>query len=219
VARKSRYCLHCRRTITDAQAARGEFVATPFGTMCPECARRHAEPEAATPPAPEPGLQPEPKAEPKPEPKPEPKVEPRPEPKTEPKPEPKIEPKAEPRVETETVPAPVAPSPTPDTPPPSPVPAPPPPAPAPPTPEARHPAPSHDPSPLLTSIQQELEAIRRVLLFEKTSPWNVLAVVAQCVAACVFVLAVIQWQDSPQNLLLAAIVLQLMALTFFLKGK
>ena len=109
----------------------------------------------------------------------------------------------------------------PPAPPPEPEVAPQPPAAPPPAVDARPPTPpvTPDPSPLLSSIQQELEAIRRVLLFEKTSPWNVLAVVVQCVAACVFAIAVIQWQENPQNLLLAALVMQVMALTFFVKGK
>ena len=69
------------------------------------------------------------------------------------------------------------------------------------------------------SIRQHVEAIRRILLFEKSSTWNVIAAVVQCLAIGMLIIAVFKWLDDPLNTLLLALIFQVMALTFFLKGR
>ena len=71
----------------------------------------------------------------------------------------------------------------------------------------------------LNSILQHVEAIRRLLLFEKSSTWNVVGATVQCLAVGMLVIAVFKWLENPLNLLIVALILQVMALTLFLKGK
>ena len=75
------------------------------------------------------------------------------------------------------------------------------------------------PAQLLDGIRQQVEAIHRTLLFEKSSPWAVLATVAQCLAVGMLILAAVNWADNPMHLLLVALIFQVMALTFFVRGK
>lgn len=70
-----------------------------------------------------------------------------------------------------------------------------------------------------TTIQDHLERIHRVLIFEKSSPWNVLGAVSQCLAIGILLTAAFRWLQSPQDLLIVALIFQVMALTFFFKGK
>lgn len=69
------------------------------------------------------------------------------------------------------------------------------------------------------AIQDHLERIHRALIFERSSSWNVLAAVSQCLAIGILLTAAFRWLQSPQDLLLVALIFQVMALTFFLKGK
>jgi len=74
----------------------------------------------------------------------------------------------------------------------------------------------------LESLKEQVETIQRILLFEKTSVWNVIAGVAQCLAVGMLAMAGMQWLEGGENtgnLLMITIVFQLMALTFFLKAK
>ena len=71
----------------------------------------------------------------------------------------------------------------------------------------------------LEGIRQQIEAIQRILLFEKSSTWNVLGGVMQCLAVGMVVIAALKWLDEPMNVLLVALVFQLMALTFFMKAR
>lgn len=74
----------------------------------------------------------------------------------------------------------------------------------------------------LEGMRRQIEAIHRLLLFEKTSAWNVIAGVAQCLAVGMLVVAAMQWLEegrSVLNILMVTIVFQVMALTFFLKAK
>ena len=77
----------------------------------------------------------------------------------------------------------------------------------------------------IAGIREQVESIYRVMLFEKTSAWNVLGAVAQCLAAAVLVYALIQItgaqaeQPFALSLLIVALIFQVMALTFFLKAK
>ena len=84
---------------------------------------------------------------------------------------------------------------------------------------APQPAGPEPPAQLLDGIRQHLEAIHRTLVFEKSSPWNVLATVAQCLAVGMLILGAINWADNPMHLLLVALIFQVMALTFFVRGK
>ena len=58
MARRFKFCVNCRRTITDAEMQRGLYVESPQGLMCATCARRLDEPpepeEAPAAPAPAP---------------------------------------------------------------------------------------------------------------------------------------------------------------------
>jgi hypothetical protein len=75
------------------------------------------------------------------------------------------------------------------------------------------------PAQWLDGIREHLEAIHRALIFEKSSPWNVLATIAQCLAIGMLILGAFNWADNPTRLLLVALVFQVMALTFFVRGK
>jgi len=53
VARRYKFCVNCRRTITDAEVRRGLYVEGPRGMLCATCARRLDEaPETAEPAVP-----------------------------------------------------------------------------------------------------------------------------------------------------------------------
>ncbi|MGD1001804.1 MAG: hypothetical protein ABSA67_14010 [Candidatus Brocadiia bacterium] len=75
------------------------------------------------------------------------------------------------------------------------------------------------PAELLDDIREHVEAIHRTLVFEKSSPWNVLATIAQCLAFGMLILGAINWADNPMHLLLVALIFQVMALTFFVRAK
>jgi hypothetical protein len=75
------------------------------------------------------------------------------------------------------------------------------------------------PAQLLDGIRQQVEAIHRTLLFEKSSPWAVLAAVAQCLAVGMLILGAVNWADNPMHLLIVSLIFQVMALTFFVRGK
>lgn len=71
----------------------------------------------------------------------------------------------------------------------------------------------------ISGMQEQLERIQRLLMFEKSSPWNILAAVTQCLALGLLVAAALRWLEGPQNVLIVALIFQVMALTFFVKGK
>ena len=147
MARRFKYCVNCRRTITDAETDRGLYVQTERGSICATCARRldEAPPEEPTTAAAE-------------------EVSPR-----------VKEPlRAEPR--------------TPD---------------------------KNDP---LEEIGRQVEDIRRTLIFEKSSAWNLVAALAQALAVGMLLVAMFRWLDDPVSLLLVALIFQVMALTFFVKA-
>ncbi len=75
------------------------------------------------------------------------------------------------------------------------------------------------PTELLDGIHERLEAIQRTLVFEKSSSWNVLATIAQCLAVGMLILGAVNWADNPMHLLLVALIFQVMALTFYVRGK
>ena len=155
MARRYKFCVNCRRTITDAEVRRGLYVEGPQGMLCATCARRLDEvPETPEPAAPA----------------------------------------------SETPSKPVA------------------------APPARDPPPavSQKTEKHLEGIREMVESIHRTLLFEKTSSWNIVASVAQCLTVGMLLIAAVQWLDeggAAFPALLVAIVFQLMALTFFVKAK
>jgi len=71
----------------------------------------------------------------------------------------------------------------------------------------------------LSDIQEQLERIHRVIMFEKSSAWNVVAAVAQCLAIMLLIAAAFRWLEKPIELIVVALTFQVMALTFFVKGK
>ena len=71
----------------------------------------------------------------------------------------------------------------------------------------------------LENIQRQIEAIQRILLFETSSSWTVLAGMAQLLAVGMMVIAGFRWLDDPLDLLLVALIFQVMALTFFVKAR
>jgi len=71
----------------------------------------------------------------------------------------------------------------------------------------------------LRGIRQKLDLIHRAVMFEKSSTWNVVGAVAQCLAAGMLLAAAFRWLEDPLNLLLVALMFQVMALTFFVKAK
>ena len=155
MARKFKFCINCRRTITESNLGRGLYVETDDGLLYATCAQRLDEPgrsPGAGAPAAAGGKRPAPK----------------------PSPQRPAAPSAK-EVESRT----------------------------------------SD----IESIRQHVEAIRRILLFEKSSTWNVIAAVVQCLAIGMLIIAVFKWLDDPMNTLLLALILQVMALTFFLKGR
>ena len=70
----------------------------------------------------------------------------------------------------------------------------------------------------LEEIGRQVEDIRRTLLFEKSSAWNLIAVLAQALAVAMLFVAIFRWLDDPVSLLLVALIFQVMALTFFVKA-
>jgi hypothetical protein len=86
--------------------------------------------------------------------------------------------------------------------------------------EEEQPAPQEDdPLLLLQQILNELKPISRAVLYEKASVWNLLGGMGQIFALALVLVAVIHWGSHTMNILLAAIALQLMTLTCFLRGK
>jgi len=77
----------------------------------------------------------------------------------------------------------------------------------------------HEMLELLENIRREVSLIRRSILFEKSSVWNVLGAVVQCFAIAAFVVACARWSQDPVPLLLVAVLLQVMTLTFYFHGK
>ncbi len=71
----------------------------------------------------------------------------------------------------------------------------------------------------LSGIQEQLERIHRVIMFEKSSAWNVVAAVVQCLAIMLLIAAAFCWLEKPIELIVVALTFQVMALTFFVKGK
>jgi len=154
VARKFKFCISCRRTITDTEFRRGLYVETRRGMLCATCARRLDEEPVRPAPA-------APPAEPLP---------------------------------TQTA-----------------APAGKPPAPG----EAVGKAAAER----LENIERQLEGIQRILLFDRSSTWSVMAGVAQLLAVGMLVVAAFRWLDDPVTVLLVAVIFQIMALTFFVKGR
>lgn len=208
--RKFKFCFHCRRTIAEKEVERGLFVQMPHGMLCATCAQQldeetEAAKQLASAQAPISAAPPEPPAEEKPG--PIPPAEP---PKEASAPEPSPIPQVSVREE------PPASAPAPDAPGPPAAPAQPPDS----TPfGAPQPGGPEPPAQLLDGIRQQVEAIHRTLVFEKSSPWNVLATVAQCLAVGMLILGAVNWAGNPTHLLLVALVFQVMALTFFVRGK
>jgi hypothetical protein len=154
LAKKFKFCIHCRRLILESEIARNEFVTTRYGLICRSCADRLGETPDAEPP---------------------------------------------PRKEEKT---------------PTPAPAP---RPAPPS--APPPSQPMFSSAGIEKLLAQLDQIQRILLFEKSSAWNVVGAVTQCLAVGMLLLAVLNWHDQPMNLLLTALLFQVMTLTFFVKAK
>ena len=148
MARRYKYCVNCRRTITDSEMDRGLFILSERGVLCATCAQRLDEASR------EKGV--------------------------------------EPAVAEAPLPA--------DE-----------------TPEAV--APASGANEQLKEIGRQIEDIRRTMLFEKSSAWNLTAVLAQSLAVAIFLIAIFRWLDNPANLLLAAIFFQIMAMTFFVKAR
>lgn len=70
----------------------------------------------------------------------------------------------------------------------------------------------------LDTILQEVHTISQFLLFERSSIWNVLGGVVQVFVFGVLAAAAL-WRGHTQELLLIALLLQVMVLTFFVKGR
>lgn len=159
MAKKFKFCIHCRRLILDSEISRNEFVTTRYGLICLSCAERLGESTEAEPAPVEEKKVPAQGAAPRPEP--------------------------------EQVPAPRPVSPA---------------------------TPAISPEGIEKLLAQ-LDQIQRILLFEKSSPWNVVAAVTQCLAVGLLLLAVLNWHGQPGNMLLASLIFQVMTLTFFLKAR
>ena len=70
---------------------------------------------------------------------------------------------------------------------------------------------------MLESILKEVKSINRALAFEEASIWNILGAVVQCFGIAALMFAFHKgWQENADTMLLLAILLQLMALTFFM---
>lgn len=76
-----------------------------------------------------------------------------------------------------------------------------------------------DPAQLLKEIRNELKPITQAVLYEKASVWNLLGAIGQIFALALLLVAVIEWSVVSRTVLLAAILVQLMTLTCFLRGK
>ena len=77
----------------------------------------------------------------------------------------------------------------------------------------------HNPFATLEDIRRELSEVRQALQFEKSSIWNVGGGIAQCFAVAALIFAAANWGADPKPALLLAILLQLMALTFFFNAR
>lgn len=195
-------CAWCGREM-DVQSRRGGRVRTNQGLICEECTPAYfkslSDPESAPPPRPEVR-----RAEPSPSP-------------AEPKGDFAQEPEA---AEEEEEPPREAPPPPPDADehPSTEGPAEAQRSPAPPEEEPEEDA-GPDPFGLLEDIRRQVGQIRQSVAFESTSAWNVFGAVAQTFALAALLFAGVTWASGPMDMLLVAILLQLMALTFFLNGK
>lgn len=76
-----------------------------------------------------------------------------------------------------------------------------------------------DPVSLLQHILNEVKPIRRAIMYEKSSVWNVLGGIAQVFALGTVLIILVRWNEQADSLLLLACFLQLLTITFFLKGK
>lgn len=76
-----------------------------------------------------------------------------------------------------------------------------------------------DPVQLLKEIRNELKPITQAVLYERASVWNLLGAIGQIFALALLLVAVIEWSVASTTVLLAAILVQLMTLTCFLRGK
>ena len=76
-----------------------------------------------------------------------------------------------------------------------------------------------DPVQLLKEIRNELKPITQAVLYERASVWNLLGAIGQIFALALLLVAVIEWSVASSTVLLAAILVQLMTLTCFLRGK
>ncbi len=77
-------------------------------------------------------------------------------------------------------------------------------------------APRDDSSLVLEHILKELKSINRAVTFEEASIWNILGAMVQCFALAALTFAYLKgghW--TADTMLLLAVLLQLMALTFF----
>lgn len=158
MARRFKFCVNCRRTITDSEVRRDLYVDSPQGMLCATCAQQLDEAHE-------------------------------PEPATRARPARRDAGAAKAPARTR----PVARQPVDDA-------------------GGKH----------LEAIREQVESIHRTLLFEKTSPWNVIAAVSQCLAIGMLLVAALQWlegEGTVLNVLLVTIVFQLMALTFFIKAR
>ena len=85
--------------------------------------------------------------------------------------------------------------------------------------EATQPREEEDPIILLRTILNELRPISRAILYEKSSVWNVFGGILQVFVLALLVLAAVRWDATQVKIVLFALLLQLMTLTFFLKGR
>jgi len=90
---------------------------------------------------------------------------------------------------------------------------------APPSAQASEEQAADEPLVLLREVRSELKSISRAILYEKASIWNLLGGIGQIFALALLLAAVIMWSAASTTLLLAAILVQLMTLTCFLRGK
>lgn len=93
-----------------------------------------------------------------------------------------------------------------------------PPTPTPPSPPPAQPA-DGNATRILDEMRQDLKDIRQSLMFERASLWNVLGGVAQCFAVASVGVAAVQWGNGATDFLILGLLLQVMALTFFVKNK
>jgi hypothetical protein len=192
--RKFKFCLRCRRTIAENEIERGLFVQTANGMLCATCAQQlDEETEAAKQLAAAPSTVLRAALSEAERAAQEPAHAEPPEPAVEEKPAPvppPEPPREKPAADSLSIPH-----------------------------SALRTPHSDPPDQALDGIREHLEAIHRTLIFEKSSPWNVFATVAQCLAVGMLILSAVNWAGDPTRLLLVALVFQVMALTFYVRGK